>query len=418
MLLARFFKDRSANIAPIFAIAIIPVIGFVGSAVDYSRANSVKASLQAAVDAAGLSLSKDAQTLTAEQLGLKAKDYVTAQFNRPDAKSLVVTPVLQTPQSGSFVLQITATASFDTSFTPVIGMSSIDLRAYTEVKWGMKRIELALALDNTGSMSSSSKMTELKKAAKSLLATLQAAAKKPDDVRVAIVPFDKTVNIGTGYKDNDWFDIEGVDCNGWDPGTGCTSATWKNYWEGCVRDRTYPYDTQDDPPNSGTPATLYPVFSCGSLVTLKPLTNDWTALNAKVDSMYPAGNTNVTIGLVWAWHALTAGAPLSEAQASQPDLDKVIILLTDGENTEAWKNSNNTKVTYSPSIDLRTQLACTNVKAAGIKLYTVRVINGDAALLKSCATNTSMYYDVQNASQLNAVFSSIAQNLANLRISK
>jgi hypothetical protein len=29
-----------------------------------------------------------------------------------------------------------------------------------------------------------------------------------------------------------------------------------------------------------------------------------------------------------------------------------------------------------------------------------------------------MYYDVQNASQLNGVFTSIAQNLANLRIAK
>jgi hypothetical protein len=46
----------------------------------------------------------------------------------------------------------------------------------------------------------------------------------------------------------------------------------------------------------------------------------------------------------------------------------------------------------------------------------VRVINGDVALLKGCATKESMYYDVQNADQLNNVFSSIAQNLANLRI--
>ena len=29
----------------------------------------------------------------------------------------------------------------------------------------------------------------------------------------------------------------------------------------------------------------------------------------------PNGNTNVTIGLVWAWHALTAQAPLTEALA-------------------------------------------------------------------------------------------------------
>lgn len=149
-----------------------------------------------------------------------------------------------------------------------------------------------------------------------------------------------------------------------------------------------------------------------------PLTNDWTALNNKIDSMQPNGNTNVTIGLIWAWHALTAAAPLSEAAAPKEDLDKVIILLTDGDNTESWKNSNNSKVTSASSIDARTKLACDNIKAANIKLYTIRVINGNATLLKGCATNSGMYFDVTSASQLSAVFAVIAQNLANLRLAK
>jgi hypothetical protein len=48
----------------------------------------------------------------------------------------------------------------------------------------------------------------------------------------------------------------------------------------------------------------------------------------------------------------------------------------------------------------------------------VRVIDGNATLLKNCASKPSMYYDVDQASQLNVVFSSIAQTLANLRLSK
>ena len=36
-----------------------------------------------------------------------------------------------------------------------------------------------------------------------------------------------------------------------------------------------------------------------------------------------------------------------------------------------------------------------------IKLYTVRVIDGNASLLQGCASKTSMYYNVQNASELN-----------------
>ena len=87
------------------------------------------------------------------------------------------------------------------------------------------------------------------------------------------------------------------------------------------------------------------MYDCGTLTKLMPLSYDWTALNDKVDAMQPNGNTNVTIGLVWAWHALTKNTPLTRGRGAPPDLDKVIILLTDGDNTESWNNSNNTKIT-------------------------------------------------------------------------
>jgi hypothetical protein len=128
--------------------------------------------------------------------------------------------------------------------------------------------------------------------------------------------------------------------------------------------------------------------------------------------MKASGYTNVTIGLAWGWHALTPGVPLTNAQPPADDLDKVIVLLTDGLNTQ------NRWTTNASSIDARTALACANAKAAGFKIYTVRVIEGDADLLRSCATNPSMYYDVQQASQLTATFNSIAQSLASLRIAK
>ena len=124
-----------------------------------------------------------------------------------------------------------------------------------------------------------------------------------------------------------------------------------------------------------------------------------------------AGNTNITIGLAWGWETL-APSGLFNAPATAPDLDKVMIVLTDGLNTQnRWTSS-------VSSIDSRTALACNNIKAANIRVYTVRVLDGNASLLQSCATKPEMYYDVQQADQLNGVFSSIAQTLANLRISK
>jgi hypothetical protein len=141
------------------------------------------------------------------------------------------------------------------------------------------------------------------------------------------------------------------------------------------------------------------------------LSEDWTALHAAVDAMTPAGNTNVTIGLSLGWQTLTAAAPYN-APPKAADLEKVIVLLTDGDNTQ------NRWTTSQSSIDARTQKVCDNAKADNVKLYVVRVINGNATLLKGCATKASMYYDVQQADQLNAAFGSIAQNLANLRLSK
>lgn len=412
---AHFCRAESGNTAVTFALTIIPIVSAVGAAVDYSRANSAKTALQAAVDSAALFLSKEAQTLPPANLASKADAVVKANLNYPGITNLTVVPTFSVSQSGSYTLNLAASAQLPTTFMS-IWQPNMTIGAKSEVVWGMKRLELALALDNTGSMASSGKMTQLKSASKALLKTLQAAAKKPDDVKVAIIPFDTTVNLGTSYKDNNWFDIDSIDCNGWKSGTGCTSSNWKDYWQGCVRDRTYPYDTQDDPPTSNS--TKFPVYDCGSLARLLPLTNNWIALNTKIEEMQPNGNTNVAIGMAWGWHALTPSAPLSEASVPKPDIDKVIILLTDGKNTEAWDNSKNTKVNSSSKIDERTLLACKNAKSANIKIYTVRVIDGNADLLRACASNPTMFYDVQNAAQLSSVFSAIAQNLANLRLAK
>ena len=141
------------------------------------------------------------------------------------------------------------------------------------------------------------------------------------------------------------------------------------------------------------------------------LSYDWPTLNSKIDAMTPTGNTNVTIGMQMAWQTLSPVTPFS-APAPAPDLDKVVILLTDGQNTQnRWSSSQS-------SIDARTQKVCENAKADNIRIYTVRVIDGNATLLKSCASKPEMYYEVSQAVQLNSVFASIAQNLANLRISK
>jgi hypothetical protein len=181
-------------------------------------------------------------------------------------------------------------------------------------------------------------------------------------------------------------------------------------------DRDQSYDVLDTTPTDVVKATLFPTIQANNCpVSILPLTSvkaHQGTLISKIESMNPTGTTNVTIGLAWGWHVLTPNAPFSEGTAPNPDTDKVIVLLTDGDNTE------NRWTTNSNDIDARTRLVCTNVKAAGIKLYTIRVIDGNATLLQQCATRSDMYFNVQNASQLNAVFTQIANSLSNLRIAK
>jgi Flp pilus assembly protein TadG len=402
---SRFLGDRRGAVAPMFALGLVPLIGFVGAAVDYSRGNAARTAMQAALDATALMLSRDAATMTPDQVSAKAISFFTAQFNRPETANVQVTAVLTSPQAGSFTLHVAASGNVPTTFTKLLGQDQLDISTSADVKWGIKKLEVALALDNTGSMAQNGKLTQLKTAAHNLLTTLQAAAKQPGDVKVAIIPFDTGVNVGTGYKDEFWIDYT-------------VKNIQKSQWTGCVMDRDQSNDVLDTEPVSGSVHTLYPATTCGRLTSMMPLTDvldqtGWTNLNSKVDAMQASGNTNVTIGLAWAWHALTPTLPLPEGSAPDPSkLDKVIILLTDGTNTQnRWSTSES-------SIDTRTALACANVKAASIQLYTVRVIDGNTTLLRNCATKPGMYYDVQQASQLNGVFTSIAQTLANLRIAR
>src|SRR5947209_7261929 len=56
--------SQSGNVIVTFALMLIPLMGFVGAAVDYSHANSIKAEMQAALDATALAMSKTAGSMT------------------------------------------------------------------------------------------------------------------------------------------------------------------------------------------------------------------------------------------------------------------------------------------------------------------------------------------------------------------
>ena len=156
MSLLRFLKDRRGGVAPMFALAIVPVFGLVGAAVDYSRANSVRTGMQSAIDATALAMAKLAPTLTAAQLQTQTNAYFNAMFNHPEAKNLVITPTYTT--AGGSQLVIAVSGSVDTSFMKIMGFSSLNIGSTSTVKWGNNRLRVALVLDNTGSMADDGKI--------------------------------------------------------------------------------------------------------------------------------------------------------------------------------------------------------------------------------------------------------------------
>ncbi len=416
MMFRAFLRDDRGSVVPLFAVCFAAILAAVGASVDYSRANASRTAMQAALDAAALMLAKEASGLTTSQLTQKAQTYFTLNFNSPQAKNITVTPTFSNV-GGANKISLQSIGSVDTTLFRIFGQLEMPIKATSEVQWGTRRLEMALALDNTGSMAQSGKIAALQAATHSLVDTLKAASKKKDDIRIAIIPFTTFVNVDPKKNKN----AKWIDFADWSEATsvgveGGLTTDWTNNksgkkWSGCVADRTQPYDTQDTVPN-GSAATLYPAVECVNPGPLQPLTSNWNRLHKQVDTMKADGTTNVTIGLAWGWHALTSGEPLTEAVAPASDLDKALVLLTDGENTE------NRWTTNTASIDQRTRTVCDNIKKEGIKLYTIRVIDGSASLLRSCATSPSMYFEVQQASQLNAVFKSIADSLATLRIAK
>src|SRR5665647_3334052 len=88
--LRNFGSARAGNVAITFALASLPIIGSVGAAVDYSRANQVKAKLQTSLDAVALLLSKEAATDTNNQLQANALAYFLANFSPPGIQNITI----------------------------------------------------------------------------------------------------------------------------------------------------------------------------------------------------------------------------------------------------------------------------------------------------------------------------------------
>ena len=221
-LLREFGSARAGNVAITFAIGSIPLIGFVGAAVDYSRANSVKAALQSALDSTTLKLGRQYYSLTGQALQDQGATIFASLFNRSDAKSPTIT--VKTIQGGTGI-EADASTTVDTTFLNIVGVKTMQVDASSTTEFAAQSsLRVALVLDNTGSMSQAGKMDALKTATKNMLAKLKSAAATDGDVYVSIVPFVKDVNVGTSNASQPWVLWDDGTDQSWDGSGGTCSV--------------------------------------------------------------------------------------------------------------------------------------------------------------------------------------------------
>ena len=234
----RFARADQGNIAVLFAIACVPLITFVGAAVDFSRLNNARSSMQSALDSTALMVSKDLTSglITPSEINAKAQVYFAALYHNKDAAPSAQISATYTAGSGSTTstVLVSGNSSITTDFMKIAGFPTLGFSTSSTATWGNVKMRVALALDNTGSMSQSGKISALRTAVAGtggLIDQLSALAKNPGDVYISVVPFAKVVNVGASNYSQNWIDwTDWVNPPTQQPNNGSHLATLPMNW--------------------------------------------------------------------------------------------------------------------------------------------------------------------------------------------
>lgn len=423
---ARFKRDVRGNTALLFSFAIIPIGVAAGAGIDYSRSVAASAKLRAATDAAALAAAIVTQDSMGTTVGVTDERIrtATAAFNANIGQTGSLSGLNFTLTDLGNTVRAVSSAEFTNAFGGLLKRPTSTLNATAEATLATNaNYEVAFALDNTGSMADSGKMTTLKAAMTSFLNKLETANKSIGNVKVSIVPFGNMIRLNT---------------------TTAAGAMWikqplrdLSQWPGCIGDRISPaYDAKATVPSTAVPETLfeaidgvYNVFpvtpsstsvvpalsftpAACNMAQVMPLTENFPTMRATVSSMTPGGTTNLTIGVAWGLQTLTPGDPFNNALPFGGTYTKILVLLTDGLNTRSrWS-------TDAPTMNARTLAACTEAKSKGVIVYTIGLMSEDAALLSSCASAPNKHFFAPTPTQIPDIFDVISMDMTTVRLSR
>jgi Flp pilus assembly protein TadG len=348
-LIRSWLAGAGGTVGVAFALCMIPLCATLGVAVDYLRASNLRLELQSTVDAAVLAAGAEGSDDAATVRNTIAL-YMDANLPAEARGALgAVSVTFRDPA----IIRVEADASSPNGLLKLIGIDKTPVAVASEAVRA-NPLEVALVLDNTGSMAGT-REAALRKAVRELADTLMIDLA---DVKVAVVPFSQYVNVGVENRSASWLKLSDIPAD--------------QTWVGCVRSRLLGIDTIDGAPEKPYPillqqTSLLPNEFCPTPLT--PLTADKSVVLAATNAMVMYGTTYIPAGLMWGWNVLTHDPPFTEARAK--GVRKAMVLMTDGANSRshfAYGIHNGDNIPAA----VRTMLTlCGNIKQAGIHVYTV-----------------------------------------------
>jgi len=286
-----FLRSKRGNVAMMFAIMLVPLMIGAGAGLDFARAMMVRQQMAASLDAAALAIGSTTglDSNGAQEL---AQKYFDANYT-VDASQYGTVTINPPVYDASGKVTLSATNNMPTVLMKLAGITAVPVSTSSTVVWGQTKLWVSLVLDNSGSMcepvnssgpcknttNTSSKIWQLKDSTKAMLTKLQAVSATAGDVRVAIIPFNRNVDVGTANVNASWIDwslweaepansgLSAVTADLIGPGDTCpwTSGS-KGY--SCQATSANNASSASNIPNSGTyNGMICPTYDSGSVNT-------------------------------------------------------------------------------------------------------------------------------------------------------
>lgn len=188
--IACYIRDARGAILVLFAVMAPVLVGAAGMALDFSGAYLVQQRLAQALDASALAAASS--STDANVIKKKVQDFFQKNYP-PEKTGFTITPVVTVTNDE---VKVTGQANYQTLFLSVLGIKDIAVSGTTTVKRDVRGLEVALVLDNTGSMADYDKIGALKTASTNFVNILYSHTSDASAVKIGLVPYANAVRIG------------------------------------------------------------------------------------------------------------------------------------------------------------------------------------------------------------------------------